>query len=331
VVLGRPNPPHDPPIGGGWDPLGGGDPPARERARLPRRDDGGVRVDRGAAVLFPGQGVSVARSRERVANSLPALLELAGELIGADCFELAGESTRYAQPAIFLSSLAAFLELEEPSAALAFAGHSLGELSALAAAGALGWEDALGLVVLRGALMDESGRASGGDGSMLAILKSTPAEAAAVAADAGVWVANDNAPGQTVLAGPREGLREAARIARERGIRSLALDVTGAFHSPWMAAAQEPFREALERVTFAEPVVTVFSGLTAQPFADPRDELAGALTSPVRWRETMIALAAAGVQSFIDVGPDQVLARLVARNVTDLPAIALEEHLVGNA
>ncbi len=289
-----------------------------------------VRVERSAAVLFPGQGVSVARSHDRVAQALPALLELAGELIGEDCFELAGQSTRFAQPAIFLASLAGFLELEDASSAVAFAGHSLGELTALAAAGALSWEDALELVVLRGALMEESGRSSG-DGSMLALLKSTPEVAAEVAAAAGVWVANDNAPGQTVLAGPREGLAEAARIARERGVRSLALDVTGAFHSPWMAAAQEPFRQALQRVSFSEPAVTVFSGLTAQPFVDPRDELAGALTSPVRWRETMVNLAARGAQGFIDVGPDQVLARLVARNVEGVEAIALEEHRVGNA
>jgi len=272
----------------------------------------------------------VARSQARVADALPALLALAGELIGEDCFELAGESTRYAQPAIFLSSLAGFLELEDPAAAVAFAGHSLGELTALAAAGALAWEVALGLVVLRGALMDESGRSSG-DGSMLALLKSTPEAAAEVAAAAGVWVANDNAPGQTVLAGPRQGLGEASRIARERGIRSLALDVTGAFHSPYMAAAEEPFRAALSGAEFAEPTVTVFSGLTAQPFTDPRDELARALTSPVRWRETMVALAAHGADAFIDVGPDQVLARLVGRNVDGVEAIALEEHRVGNA
>jgi malonyl CoA-acyl carrier protein transacylase len=289
-----------------------------------------VRVDRGSAVVFPGQGVSVARSRERVASALPALLQLAGELIGEDCFALAGEATRFAQPAIFLSSLAGFLALEDPTAAIAYAGHSLGELTALAAAGALSFEDALGLVVLRGALMDESGRSSG-DGSMLALLKSTPEQAAEVAAAAGVWVANDNAPGQTVLAGPREGLREAAQIARERGVRSLALDVTGAFHSPYMAAAQEPFRAALERVSFTEPAVTVFSCLTAQPFADPREELARALTSPVRWRETMVALAARGATSFIDVGPEQVLAKLVARNVDGLEAISLEEQRVGNA
>ncbi len=284
----------------------------------------------GWAVLFPGQGVSLARSQEHVAAALPDLLALAGELIGEDPFASAGESTRFAQPAIFLASLAAFLELEEPAAALAYAGHSLGELTALAAAGALRHEDALRLVVLRGALMDESGRSSG-DGSMLALLKSTPEQAAQVAADAGVWVANDNAPGQTVLAGPREGLREAARIGRERGVRSLALEVTGAFHSPWMAAAQAPFLEALERVTFTQPAVTVFSGLTARPFTDPRDELARALTSPVRWRETMTALAAHGAQGFIDVGPDQVLARLVTRNLADATALALEEHGVGRA
>jgi [acyl-carrier-protein] S-malonyltransferase len=289
-----------------------------------------VRVHRGSAVLFPGQGVSVARSRERVALALPSLLERAGELIGADCFERATESTRFAQPAIFLSSLAAFLELEDPLEAVAFAGHSLGELSALAAAGALGWEDALGLVVLRGKLMDESGRAHG-EGSMLAVLKSTPEVAAEVAAEAGVWVANDNAPGQTVLAGARADLRAAAEIARERGVRSLALDVTGAFHSPWMAAAQAPFREALDGVTVGEPAVTVFSGLTAQPFVDVRDELVRALTSPVRWRETMAALAAYGAEGFVDVGPDQVLGRLVARNVEGAVSVALEEHYVGEA
>jgi [acyl-carrier-protein] S-malonyltransferase len=289
-----------------------------------------MRVERGSAVLFPGQGVSVSNSRSRVADALPELLALAGELIGDDCFERAGDSTRFAQPAIFLSSLTGFFELEDADSALAFAGHSLGELSALAAAGALSFEDALELVVVRGRLMDESGRSSG-DGSMLAVLRSTPEVAAELAQEAGVWVANDNAPGQTVLAGPREGLRRAAEIGRERGVRSLALDVTGAFHSPWMAAAEQPFRDALARADFSEPSVTVFSGLTAAPFTDVRDELARALTGPVRWRETMTALAAHGASTFIDVGPDQVLGRLVARNVEGATAVSLEEQRVGNA
>jgi malonyl CoA-acyl carrier protein transacylase len=284
-----------------------------------------MRVEGGCAVLFPGQGVSVARARAQVEHVLPTLLARAGELIGADCFARAEESTRFAQPAIFLSSLAAFTRLEDAERAVAFAGHSLGELSALAAAGALSHEDALELVVLRGRLMDESGRASG-DGTMLALLRGTPEAAAEVAAGAGVWVANDNAPGQIVLAGSREGLRRAAEIGRERGVRTLALDVTGAFHSPWMAAAQEPFRDALERVEVDEPAVTVFSGLTAAPFTDVRNELAAALTGPVRWRETMAAMAASGARTFIDVGPDQVLARLVPRNVDTARAIALEDE-----
>src|ERR1700736_3120890 len=242
---------------GGPYPLCGGRSPVSASARRSRRDDDAVRVDRGSAVLFPGQGVSVASSLARVGRTLPTLLERAGELIGDDCFARANDSTRFAQPAIFLSSLAAF--------------------TALAAAGALDWDDALELVVLRGRLMDESGRSSG-DGSMLALLRSTPEVAAEVAAAAGVWVANDNAPGQTVLAGPRDGLRRASEIGRERGARTLALDVTGAFHSPWMAGAQKPFRDALEQVEFRTPSVTVFSGLTCAPFVDVRDELAGALT-----------------------------------------------------
>jgi malonyl CoA-acyl carrier protein transacylase len=276
-------------------------------------------------VLFPGQGVSVASARQDVAHVLPALLERADELIGEDCFARAEESTRFAQPAIFLASLAAFKRLEDPQHAVAFAGHSLGELSALAAAAALRHEDALELVALRGRLMDESGRANG-DGTMLALLRGTPELAAQVAADAGVSVANDNAPGQIVLAGSREALRRAAEIGRERGVRALALDVTGAFHSPWMAAAREPFREALERVEVREPAVTVYSGLTAAPFVDVRDELAAALTAPVRWRETIAAIAAAGADTFIDVGPDQVLARLVSRNVETARAVALEDE-----
>jgi malonyl CoA-acyl carrier protein transacylase len=283
-----------------------------------------VRVEAGCAVLFPGQGVSVAGVRPHVERVLGELVARAGELIGEDCFARADEATRFAQPAIFLASLAAFAQLEDAERAVAFAGHSLGELSALAAAGALSYEDALELVVLRGRLMDESGRASG-DGTMLALLRGTPEVAAEVAAAARVWVANDNAPGQIVLAGSREALRRAAEIGRERGVRTIALDVTGAFHSPWMAAAQEPFREALGRVEVREPDVTVFSGLTAAPFADVRDELAGALTAPVRWRETMAAMAAHGAGTFIDVGPDQVLARLVSRNVETARAIALAD------
>lgn len=276
------------------------------------------------ALLFPGQGVSVAGSRDRVAHLLGELLERAVRQIGADPFEHAHEATRFAQPAIFLASLASLRSLALRTAPLAYAGHSLGELSALAASGALSAQDALDLVVLRGRLMDEAGRASG-DGTMLAILRSTPEVAQELATQGGVWVANDNAPGQTVLAGGREALAEVARLARERGVRSLPLDVTGAFHSPWMAPATAPFRAALERVAFATPDAPVFSGLTAAPFTDLREQLAAALTGPVRWRETMLALGRAGAERYLDVGPEQVLGRLVSRNLPGAETVALEE------
>ena len=133
-------------------------------------------------------------------------------------------------------------------------------------------------------------------------------------------VANDNAPGQVVLSGDRKRLAQAEDAARERGIRALPLDVAGAFHSPSMAAAVEPFRAALDEVELDEPRFEVFSCASAAPFADVREELAGALVRPVRWRETVLALGAAGVESYVDVGPGKVLARLMKRIAPDLKA-----------
>jgi [acyl-carrier-protein] S-malonyltransferase len=128
-------------------------------------------------------------------------------------------------------------------------------------------------------------------------------------------VANDNAPGQVVLAGPVDGLRDASAQARASGARAIWLDVAGAFHSPAMAGAVEPYREALERVEFRSPEVTVLSSSTAQPFEDVRAELAAAIVKPVRWRATMLALARGGAETFVDFGPGEVLARLVRRNL----------------
>ena len=179
--------------------------------------------------------------------------------------------------------------------------------------------------------MDESGRSSG-DGSMLAVLKSTPEIAAELAAKPASGSPTTTPRGRPCLPGPRDGLRRAAEIGRERGVRSLALDVTGAFHSPCMAAAQQPFREALAHAEFSEPAVTVFSGLTAAPFVDMRDELARALTAPVRWRETMVALAAHGAEPVCRrrprPGPG---AAGSAQRRGRATAISLEDQRVGNA
>ena len=259
------------------------------------------------AALFPGQGSHTPDMRELVARLDPDLLERVIELVGEDPFARVEQSTRFAQPAIFCASLAAYDALGlEPGAA---AGHSLGELAALAAAGVLDREDALRLVVLRGRLMAEADDT----GSMLALVGATEEEAREIAAHAGVTVANDNAPGQVVLSGARAALAVAEEDARDHGRRTIPLDVAGAFHSPLMEPAVAPFRAALEEVEISAPRFPVLSCTTAQPFADVRAELAAALTRPVRWRETMLALDAAGVRRYVEVGPGKVLARLGKR------------------
>lgn len=258
------------------------------------------------AVLFPGQGSQTPDMRDLVARS-PQLLERCLELVGEDPFPRVEESTRFAQPAIFCASVAAWQRADLRP--LAAAGHSLGELAALTAAGVLALDDALRLVVLRGRLMADADD----DGSMLALVGGEPADAQAIADAAGVTVANDNAPGQVVLSGPRPALARAADAAVERGLRAMPLDVAAAFHSPAMQAAVAPFRAALGDVALSEPRFPVFSCATAAPFVDVREELALNLARPVRWRETVLALRDAGAESFVDVGPGKVLARLVKR------------------
>jgi [acyl-carrier-protein] S-malonyltransferase len=259
------------------------------------------------AALFPGQGSHTPDMRDLVADRASGLLERCCELVGEDPFPRVEESTRFAQPAIFCASLAGWDALDlRPSAA---AGHSLGELAALAAAGVLERDDALRLVVLRGRLMAEADDR----GSMLALVGASEREAAEVAAAAGVTVANDNAPGQVVLSGDRDALKRAEELAREKGRRALPLDVAGAFHSPAMESAVAPFRAALDDTELHEPAFPVVSCSTTEPFADVRAELAAALTRPVRWRETVLALREAGVTDFVEVGPGKVLTRLNKR------------------
>jgi malonyl CoA-acyl carrier protein transacylase len=261
--------------------------------------------------------------RDTVASVRPDLLAAVIDLVGEDPFARVEESTRFAQPAIFCASLAGWTQIRDRVDPIALAGHSLGELSALAAAGALEEREALRLVVLRGLLMDVAGAASGG-GTMLAVLGATPAQAAALAARHGVSVANDNAPGQVVLSGAPDALKAARKDARGSGLRAVSLDVSGAFHSPQMERAVIPFREALDEVEWRRPDIPVISCATTQPFGDTRQELAHALISPVRWRETMVALAAAGATTFVDAGPGAVLARLAPRCVPDAAAASLD-------
>jgi [acyl-carrier-protein] S-malonyltransferase len=272
------------------------------------------------AILFPGQGSQTADMRDTVERERPDLLALVIDAVGEDPYPRAGEGTHFAQPAIFAASLAGWHALGRPLGDF-MAGHSLGELAALVAAGGLGEADGMRLVALRGRLMDASGRAAG-NGGMVAVLGTDAAERAPeVALAHRLAIANDNSPQQVVLSGSRHELAGAIEHAEDLGLRAMELDVTGAFHSPMMASAVPEFRAALAATEFAEPSVTVLSAVTAEPFTDPPGQLADALTMPVRWRETMLALHERGAERFVEVGPGRVLTGLAKRTLTGVELI----------
>ncbi|MDO8213421.1 ACP S-malonyltransferase [Conexibacter sp. CPCC 206217] len=279
------------------------------------------------AVLFPGQGSQTPEMRDTVAARRPDLLELALEVVGDDPFERVDDGTRFAQPAIYCASVVAWERLAETGLqADVVAGHSLGEVAALVAAGVLNAEDGLRLVATRGRLMQESGERRG-DGSMLALLGTGAAERAAqVAEPHGLTVANDNAPNQVVLSGSRAAFEAATVTAKGLGLRAVPLPVTGAFHSPYMAEAVGEFEAALAAIEFAAPKIAAVSSITTEPFGDDvAARLADALTRPVRWRETLVALHADGVTRFVETGPGKVLTGLVRRTVSDVEALTAEQ------
>ena len=268
------------------------------------------------AILFPGQGSQTDGMRDEVERVRPDLLAAAIEAVGEDPFARVDDGTQFAQPAIFSASLAGWEELGRPEGDY-MAGHSLGELGALVAAGAVSEQDGLELVVLRGALMGQAA-----DGGMVALMGAGAADHAHELAEAhGLAVANDNSPQQVVLSGPRGNLPGAAQAARELGLRAMELDVTGAFHSPLMAPAAPKFEAALARVNFSNPRVPVLTAVTAEPFDDIPLRLAQALTRPVRWRETMLALREHGVERFVEVGPGRVLTGLAKRTLKDVELV----------
>ncbi len=274
------------------------------------------------ALLFPGQGSQTPEMREQVAAVRPDLLELAIEVVGSDPFLRVDDGTAYAQPAIFCASVAGWCALDRPVHEFT-AGHSLGELGALVAAGVLSERDGLELVALRGRLMQEAGETNG-DGGMIALLGAdAAARAEEVAAPHGLSVANDNSPQQVVLSGARAVLPSAQQTAQELGLRALILPVTGAFHSPMMASAIPQFEQALARVEIGAASSTVISAVTAEPFDDVRARLVEALTSPVRWREVLLALHRRGVTRFVEVGPGKVLTGLAKRTLKDVELVSV--------
>jgi [acyl-carrier-protein] S-malonyltransferase len=231
--------------------------------------------------------------------------------------------TRNAQLAVLLTSLVAW-EAMQPLAdtPIAFAGHSLGQVTALIAAGALPFDAGIRFAARRAELTQAAADAH--PGRMAALLGATveQAEEACAAAPDACWVANDNAPGQVVIAGTPEGIEIASQRAREIGVKRVtALNVGGAFHTPLMRDATVGLAAELAVIEFDAPRAPVVSNHDATAYTDAdgwRDRLAEHVSVPVRWRSTMDTLVAAGAQIFLEVGHGSMLAALAKRGAPNV-------------
>ena len=252
--------------------------------------------------------------------------DVARLLLDADADEL--KDTRNAQLTTFVSSLMVLDAVERLGVEPSFcAGHSLGEYTALTATGALGFDDGVRLVSERADAMHEAGQSNPGTMSAILGLDDELVEVACRRADADVWVANFNAPGQIVIAGSPEGVAAAAAIAKELGAKkAMPLPVSGAFHTPFMTPARERLREAIAAASPRDTEVPVISNVDAS--AHDRGEdwaslLSAQLSSPVRWKQCLMALAELGVTNFAELGPGGVLTGMAKRTIDDARTISV--------
>ncbi len=305
---------------------------------------------RGLGLLFPGQGSQqVGMAQALVAHSPAARAafeeadDVLGFALGRLCFEGPDElltDTVNAQPALLAAGVAAFRALVEAlgdaplgahagaagntgAAGNAVAGHSLGEYTALVAAGSLSYADGLRLVRRRGELMKEAGTRT--PGKMAAVLGLDEAQVAALCAEAAaglggaglVQVANDNCPGQTVISGDAAGMEAAIAALQGAGAKKIMpLAVSIAAHSPLMQPAADALRSAIEATPLAPPALPVYANTSAQPLVDVdalRAELVAQLTGSVRWTQSIGAMVGAGITTFVEFGAGEVLVGLVKR------------------
>jgi [acyl-carrier-protein] S-malonyltransferase len=273
------------------------------------------------AVMFPGQGVQHPRMAGPVLHDRPDLARALERALGPRPFRRLAEGTRVVQPAVFCASVVSWLALRRAGVtADVYAGHSLGEIAALVAAEAIDAEQGLEIVVARGRLTAQAAAGDAG-GGMLVVMQGDLATVQGIAERCEVVVANDNSPRQIVLSGSRAALRRAEDESRRLGLQIAELDVEGAFHSQAMRAAGADFRALLDGVAFRAPQVPVYSGVSAEPFEDIPRELTASLTSMVRWREVLLNLHRDGVRTFVDAGPDKVLAGLARRTLAGVEVL----------
>ncbi len=283
------------------------------------------------AVLFPGQGSQSVGMCADVRRERPDLLgPAANTVLGWDLERLIAvgpeeelTKTENAQPALYATAFALWSVFDEAVATppVASAGHSLGEYTALASAGVLSYFEGLALVAKRGMAMAQS--ASEATSGMAALLGTDVDTAERIASDrraggGSLYVANINAPGQIVVAGGVDDLAWLEEHARNLGVRrAVILKVAGGFHSPFMASAETSLTEALDEAHMADPRFDVYANVTGRPTSQPRTTLRQQLTAPVRFAETLEAMADAGIDTFVHVGPGDVTAGLAKRTIKD--------------
>ncbi|MDW8242413.1 MAG: ACP S-malonyltransferase [Thermogemmata sp.] len=298
------------------------------------------------ALLFPGQGAQYVGmavelvQRSRVAE---ALFDQARGVLGYDLLRLCREgpaerlnATDVSQPAIFVSSLAAYAHWrqeggEAAETIVAAAGLSLGEYTALTAAGAWSFAEGLRLVQARGQAMQAAAEAA--PSGMVSVLGLEVAEVEELVAEARggnqvLQIANYLCPGNLVVSGSQAAVERLEQLATARGIRTVRLAVAGAFHTPLMQPAEARLAAALAPLPIQPPRFPVWSNVDAQPHTDPaqiRSLLIRQVTAPVRWEETLRGLLASGVERFYEIGPGRVLAGLLKRvnrkaEVINIPA-----------
>lgn len=279
------------------------------------------------AFVFPGQGAQfVGMGKDLYENNATAreLFEKANEILGFRITDLMFEGTeedlkqtKVTQPAVFLHSVILAKTLGDEFNPDMVAGHSLGELSALTAAGALSFEDGLRLVSARAQAMQKACEVKPSTMAAIIALPDEKVEEICAGIDGVVVAANYNCPGQIVISGEVEAVNAACEALKAAGAkRALPLKVGGAFHSPLMEPARAELAEAIEATEFHTPVCAVYQNVDARPHTDPAEikaNLVAQLTAPVRWTQTVRNMIADGATEFVELGPGKVLQGLVAK------------------